>query len=77
MEIIDQLVQDIEQIIFWLKIGIYTFIGICVIWLIGFVRRSLGIDAQSIELRRIRRILESNQVNQSKTTAEDEDFQQN
>jgi hypothetical protein len=32
--------------------------GICAVWLIGFIRRNLGLDTQSIELRRIRRLLE-------------------
>mgnify|MGYP003330887699 CR=1 FL=1 len=62
-EIIDSVVTQIEQIIFWLKVGVYLFIGICVVWLVGFVRRNLGMDAHSIELRRIRRLLEAREVN--------------
>jgi hypothetical protein len=57
-EIISDIVAQIEQIIFWLKVTVYLVLGICVVWLIGFIRRNLGLDTQSIELKRIRRILE-------------------
>ena len=57
-EIINDIVYQIEQIIFWLKVTIYLVLGVCTVWLIGFVRRNLGLDMNSIELRRIRRLLE-------------------
>ena len=57
-EIINDIVAQIEQIIFWLRVTVYLVMGICVVWLIGFVRRNLGVDTHSIELRRIRRLLE-------------------
>ena len=57
-EIINDIVVQIEQIIFWLKATVYLVLGICIVWLIGFIRRNLGLDAHSIELRRIRRLLE-------------------
>ena len=57
-EIINDIVAQIEQIIFWLKVTVYLVMGICVVWLVGFIRRNLGLDTQSIELRRIRRLLE-------------------
>ena len=57
-EIINDIVAQIEQIIFWLKATVYLVLGICIVWLIGFIRRNLGLDTNSIELRRIRRILE-------------------
>ena len=57
-EIIDDIVAQIDQIIFWLRVTVYLVMGICVVWLIGFIRRNLGIDTHSIELRRIRRLLE-------------------
>ena len=57
-EIINDIVAQIDQIIFWLRVTIYLVMGICVVWLIGFIRRNLGLDAHSIELRRIRRLLE-------------------
>ena len=57
-EIINDIVAQIDQIIFWLRVTVYLVVGICVVWLIGFIRRNLGLDTHSIELKRIRRILE-------------------
>ena len=57
-EIINGIVAQIDQIIFWLRVTVYLVMGICVVWLIGFIRRNLGLDTHSIELRRIRRLLE-------------------
>ena len=57
-EIINDIVAQIDQIIFWLRVTVYLVIGICLVWLIGFIRRNLGLDTHSIELRRIRRLLE-------------------
>ena len=57
-EIINDIVAQIDQIIFWLKVTVYLVMGICVVWLIGFIRRNLGLDTHSIELRRLRRLLE-------------------
>ena len=53
-----EIVAQIEQVVFWLTFTIYFIFGVGVVWLVGFVRRHLGLDANSIELRRIRRILE-------------------
>lgn len=57
-EIINDIVAQINQIVFWLKFTVYLVLGICVVWLIGFIRRNLGLDTHSVELKRIRRILE-------------------
>ena len=57
-EIINDIVAQINQIVFWLKFTVYLVLGICVVWLIDFIRRNLGLDTHSIELKRIRRILE-------------------
>ena len=57
-EIINDIFVQIDQIILWLKVTVYLVMGICVVWLIGFIRRNLGLDTHSIELRRIRRLLE-------------------
>ena len=57
-EIINDIVAQIDQIIFWLRVTVYLVMGICVVWLIAFIRRNLGFDTHSIELRRIRRLLE-------------------
>ena len=62
-ETINDIVAQIEQIVFWLKLTVYLVLGICIVWLMGFIRRNLGLDAQSIELRRIRRILEDQSSN--------------
>ena len=56
-EIINDIVVQIDEIIFWLRVTVYLVMAICVAWLIGFIRRNLGLDAHSIELRRIRRLL--------------------
>ena len=63
IETINDIVAQIEQIVFWLKLTVYLALGICIVWLIGFIRRNLGLDTQSIELRRIRRILEDQSSN--------------
>ena len=57
-EVINEIVTQIDQIVFWLKVSVYLVLGICIVYVIGFIRRNLGLDAHSIELRRIRRILE-------------------
>ena len=57
-EIINDIVAQIDQIIFWLRVTAYLMLSICLIWLIGFIRRNLGLDTHSVELRRIRRLLE-------------------
>ena len=57
-EIINDIFAQIDQIILWLKVTVYLVMGICVVWLIGFIRRNLGLDTHSIELRRIRCLLE-------------------
>ena len=57
-EIINDIFAQIDQIISWLKVTVYLVMGICVVWLVGFIRRNLGLDTHSIELRRIRRLLE-------------------
>ena len=62
-ETINDIVAQIEQIVFWLKLTVYLVLGICIVWLIGFIRRNLGLDTQSIELKRIRRLLEGQSLN--------------
>ena len=57
-ESINDFLVQIDQIIFWLKILIYLILSVIGISLISVIRRSLGIDSNSIELRRIRRLLE-------------------
>ena len=57
-EVINEIVAAIDQIVFWLQVTVYLILGICIVWLIGFMRRNLGLDTHSMELKRIRRILE-------------------
>ena len=57
-EVINEIVAAIDQIVFWLEVTVYLILGICLVWIIGFIRRTLGLDTHSIELKRIRRILE-------------------
>ena len=57
-ELINDLFYQIEQILLWLKIAVYLIFGLIVIWLVGLIRHSLGIDSNSLELKRIRRLLE-------------------
>ena len=57
-EVINEIVAAIDQIVFWLQVTVYLILGICIVWVIGFIRRNLGLDTHSIELKRIRRILE-------------------
>ena len=58
-EVIHNIVAQIEQVVFWFTVTGYFVIGVFVVWIIGFIRRNLGMDAVSIELRGIGRILES------------------
>ena len=57
-EVINEIVAAIDQIVFWLQVTVYLILGICIVWVIGVLRRNLGLDNHSIELKRIRRILE-------------------
>ena len=57
-ESINDFLAQLEEMIFWLKIIFYLVISVIVVWLIGLIRRSAGLDSNSIELKRIRRILE-------------------
>ena len=57
-DLLNEFSNQINELIFFLRICVYFIFCFCAIWLIGFLRRNLGLDAQSIELRRIRRILE-------------------
>ena len=57
-EVINEIVATIDQVVFWLQVTAYSILGICIVWVIGFIRRNLGLDTHSVELRRIRRLLE-------------------
>ncbi len=57
-DLLNEFANQINELIFFLRICVYVILCFGAIWAIGFLRRTLGLDAQSIELRRIRRILE-------------------
>ena len=64
-DLLNEFANQINELIFFLRVCLYIMLCFSVIWVIGFVRRNLGLDAQSIELKRIRRILEDS-VDRSK-----------
>jgi hypothetical protein len=52
--------EKINFIIFLFEISFVLLIVLLIIWIYGFVRRNLGIDKQTKELQKIRKITEKN-----------------
>ena len=52
--------EKINFIIFLFEIFFILLIVLLIIWIYGFVRRNLGIDIQTKELQKIRKIIEKN-----------------
>ena len=52
--------EKINFIIFLFEIPFVLLIVLLIIWIYGFVRRNLGIDKQTKELQKIRKIIEKN-----------------
>ena len=50
--------EKINFIIFLFEISFVFLMALLIIWIYGFVRRNLGIDKQTKELQKIRKILE-------------------
>ena len=50
--------EKINFIIFLFEISFILLIVLLIIWIYGFVRRNLGIDKQTKELQKIRKIIE-------------------
>ena len=50
--------EKINFIIFLFEISFVFLMALLIIWINGFVRRNLGIDKQTKELQKIRKILE-------------------
>ena len=48
----------INFLFFMIEILLYLIIVILIIWIYGFIRRNLGIDKQTKELEKIRKIME-------------------
>ena len=52
--------EKVNFIIFLFEIFFILLIVLLIIWIYGFVRRNLGIDKQTKELQKIRKIIEKN-----------------
>ena len=52
--------EKIDFIIILFEISFILLIVLLIIWIYGFVRRNLGIDKQTKELQKIRKIIEKN-----------------
>jgi hypothetical protein len=52
--------EKINFIIFLFEISFVLLIVLLIIWIYGFVSRNLGIDKQTKELQKIRKIMEKN-----------------
>lgn len=52
--------EKINFIIFLFEISFICLVILLIIWIYGFVRRNLGIDKQTKELQKIRKIIEKN-----------------
>ena len=54
----ESLLSEITELLLFLKITTYALLTVCVAWVIYVFRNIVGLDTHSIELRRIRRLLE-------------------
>ena len=54
----ENLLNEITEVLLFLKITTYALVAVSVAWVIYVFRKIVGLDTHSIELRRIRRILE-------------------
>ena len=52
------LLSEITEVLLFLKITTYALLAVCIAWVIYVFRKIVGLDTHSIELRRIRRLLE-------------------
>ncbi len=50
--------EKINFLFFMIEILLFLIIVILIIWIYGFIRRNLGIDKQTKELEKIRKIME-------------------
>lgn len=51
--------EKINFLFFMIEILLFLIIVILIIWIYGFIRRNLGIDKQTKELEKIRKIMEN------------------
>ena len=54
----ESLLNEIAEVLLFLKITTYALVAVSVAWVIYVFRKIVGLDTHSIELRRIRRLLE-------------------
>ena len=54
----ESLLNEITEVLLFLKITTYALVTVSVAWVIYVFRKIVGLDTHSIELRRIRRLLE-------------------
>ena len=50
--------EKINFLFFMIEVLLFLIIVILIIWIYGFIRRNLGIDKQTKELEKIRKIME-------------------
>ena len=62
-----QLIEEKINLLILLFEGIIALIFILIlIWLYGFIRKNLGLDTQTKELKKIRKLLEKNVIKDQK-----------
>ena len=61
----ESLLNEITEVLLFLKITTYGLLAVIVVWVFYVFRKIVGLDTHSIELRRIRRLLE--QLTKEKT----------
>ena len=61
----ENLLNEITEVLLFLKITTYALLALSLAWVIFLFRKIVGLDTHSIELRRIRRLLE--QLSKEKT----------
>ena len=54
----ESLLNEITEVLLFLKITTYALVAVSVAWVIYVFRKIVGLDTHSIELRRIRRLLD-------------------
>ncbi len=54
----ENLLNEITEVLLFLKITTYALLALSSAWVIFVFRKIVGLDTHSIELRRIRRLLE-------------------
>ena len=64
IDAINEIVTHTSQIVLWLKPTLYLILGIFVIWVISIIRRNVGLDNHTIELKPIMHILENQTLEQ-------------